>query len=229
MKKNIDKIYVDKGLKRYFMNIYQYIGVNLALAGAVAFAIASNSTLFSLIFGSPLMFVVMFAPVGIVLYMNAGFHSFSTNKLQSLFWLYGASIGASLSSIFIIYSMESIFRCFFMASAVFIGASIYGRITSNDLSSIRSTLIIALWGVFFTSLFNMLMQSSAIQYIISILMIVLFSGFIAYDMQQLLGIYFTRQSEEMIEKVSIMGALHLFISMINIFVAMLNLYGDRRK
>jgi FtsH-binding integral membrane protein len=135
MQKNIEKIYVDQGLRKYFMNIYQYIGVNLALAGAVAFAISSNATLFNLIVGTPLFFVVMFAPIGIVLYMNSGINSFSINKLQGLFWLYGASVGASLSSIFVVYSMENIFRCFFMASAVFLSASIYGRVTSKDLSS----------------------------------------------------------------------------------------------
>jgi FtsH-binding integral membrane protein len=138
-------------------------------------------------------------------------------------------VGASLSSIFVVYSMENIFRCFFMASAVFLSASIYGRVTSKDLSSMRSTLIVAMWGVLFTSLFNMFMRSSGMQYIISILIIGIFSGFIAYDMQQLLGMYFRRESEEVVEKISIMGALHLFISIINIFVALLYLFDNRRK
>jgi len=225
----MERIYVDKGLKSYFMNIYQYIAVNLALAGAVAFAVASNMTMFNLIVGTPLFYVVLFAPLGIVWYMGSNLQRISVARAQGLYWAYGASIGASISSIFIVYSMESIVRCFFMAAGVFMSAAIYGRFTSRDLSSMRSTLMIALFGIIGVSFVNMFMNSSSLQYLLSVAIVVVFTGYIAYDMQQLLAIYFTRQSDNDVEKISIMGALHLFIAMINIFLALLQLFGDRRR
>lgn len=225
----MDKVYVDKGVKTYFMNIYQYIGINLLLSGGVAFATASSSTLFNLIVGTPLYFVILFAPLIIGWYMGSNMQKLSVSKMQTLYWLYGASIGASLSSIFIVYSMDSIVRCFFMAAGVFLSAAVYGRFTSRDLSSMRSTLMIGLMGIFAVSIINLFMNSSMVQYWISIAIVVIFTGYIAYDMQQLLAIYFTRQSEETVEKISIMGALHLFIAMINIFLALLNLFGDRKR
>ena len=225
----MEKVYVDKGLRTYFMNIYQYIATNLALAGAIAFAIASSATMFNLIVTTPLFYVVLFAPLGIVWYMGSNIHHISVNKAQTLYWLYGASIGASLSSIFIVYSMDSIVRCFFMAAAVFMAAAMYGRFTSKDLSSMRSTLMVALFGIIGVSIVNMFLHSSGLQYLLSIAIVIIFSAYIAYDMQQLLAIYFTRQSDEMSEKASIMGALHLFISMLNIFLALLHLFGNRRK
>lgn len=225
----MERVYVDKGLKSYFMNIYQYIAVNLALAGAVAFAVASNVTMFNLIVGTPLFYVVLFAPLAIVWYMGSNLQRISVARAQGLYWAYGASVGASISSIFMVYSMESIVRCFFMAAGVFMAAAIYGRFTSRDLSSMRSTLMIALFGIIGVSFVNMFMNSSSLQYLLSIAIVVVFSGYIAYDMQQLLAIYFTRQSDNDVEKISIMGALHLFIAMINIFLALLQLFGDRRR
>jgi len=225
----MEKVYVDKGLKTYFMNIYQYIGVNLALAGAVAFAVASNATMFNLIVGTPLRYVVLFAPLGIVWYMGSNLERLSVTKVQMFYWIYGASIGASLISIFIVYSMDSIVRCFFMAASIFMVAALYGRFTSRDLSSMRSTLTIGLFGILGVSLLNMFMHSSSLQYLLSIAIVVVFTGYIAYDMQQLLAIYFTRHSQDMIEKISIMGALHVFIAMINIFIALLQLFGGRRR
>ncbi len=225
----MEKVYVDKGLRTYFTNIYQYIATNLALAGAVAFAVASSSTMFNLIVATPLRYVVFLAPLFIVIYMGSKVESISAGKMQMLYWIYGASIGASLSSIFIVYSMDSIVRCFFMAAGVFMVAALYGRTTSKDLSSMRSTLMIALFGIIGVSLVNMFLHSSSLQYLLSIVIVVVFSGYIAYDMQQLLSIYFTRQSDEMIEKISITGALHLFIAIVNIFIALLQLFGRRRS
>lgn len=225
----MDKVYVDKGVKAYFMNIYQYLGINLLLAGGVSYAIASSATLMNLIFGSPLYYVLLFAPLGIAFYLSSRLNQLSIQKIQVLYWLYGATIGASLSIIFVAYSMDSIFRCFFMAAGIFIAAALYGRFTSKDLSSVRSVLMVGLFGVIGVSIVNLFMQSSAMQYFISIATILVFTGFIAYNMQQLLAIYFTRQSEEAIEKISIIGALQLFISVINIFLALLQLFGDRRR
>jgi len=103
-------VYVDKGLRAYFVNIYQYIGLNLALSGAVAFFVSTNATLFHIIVGSPLFYVVMFAPIGIAWYMGSRMNEMSVGRMQVLFWIYGALIGASLSTIFVVYTSESIFK-----------------------------------------------------------------------------------------------------------------------
>jgi len=222
-------VYVDKGLRAYFVNIYQYIGLNLALSGAVAFFVSTNATLFHIIVGSPLFYVVMFAPIGIAWYMGSRMNEMSVGRMQVLFWIYGALIGASLSTIFVVYTSESIFKCFFMAAAIFCAASIYGKVTSRDLSSLSSTLMIAVMGIFAVSIVNFFMHSDFLQYLLSWAVIAVFSAYIAFDMQQLMAIYFTKQSSEAIEKISIMGALHLFIAVINIFIALLQLFGDRKR
>lgn len=222
-------VYVDKGLRSYFVNIYQYIGLNLALSGAVAFFISTNEMLFNAIVRSPLFYVVMFAPMGIAWYMGSRMNQISVGKMQMLFWIYGATIGASLSMIFAIYTSESIFKCFFMAAGIFCAAAIYGKATSRDLSSLSSTLMVAIMGIFAVSILNFFMHSSFLQYLISWAVILVFTMYIAFDMQQLLAIYFTKQSSQALEKISIMGALHLFIAVINIFLALLQLFGDRKR
>lgn len=222
-------VYVDGGLKSYFVNIYQYVGVNLAVAGAVAFFISSQAFLFNLIMSTPLFYVVMFAPLGIAWHMNSNLSRLPSSSLQMWYWAYGAAIGASLSSIFVVYTSESIVKCFFIAAAVFLIAAVYGKMTSRDLSSMRATLMIALFGVIGVSLINFFMHNAFLHYVLSAAIVVIFAGYIAYDMQQLLAIYFTRQSNEMIEKISIMGALHLFISLINIFVSLLSLMGEKKR
>lgn len=223
-----EHIYVDRGLKSYFLNIYQYVALNLVLAGAVGFYIASNRQLFDLIIASPLFFIIALAPIGISWYMGAKINEISISHARILYWIYGATIGASLSTVFLAFSTASIFKCFFISAAIFGAAALFGRLTSTDLSSMRSTLMIGLFGIIIVSLINMFLGNSLIEYLVSWAIIAVFSGLIAFEMQQLLAIYFTRNSDEMIEKISIIGALNLFISFINIFVAVLRLFGERR-
>lgn len=221
-------IFVDKGLKSFFMNIYQYVGANLLLSGAVSFFIASNAWLFNLIVGTPLFYVVAFAPVLLSLYVQSNLEKLSISSVRFFYWLYGACIGASISVIFIIYTAHSIFSCFLMAGAIFIAAAVYGRFTSTDLSSLRSVLMIGVIGILVSMLVNFFLHSSLLQYLLSVAIVIVFSGFIAFDMQRLLSIYYSKQSNEMIEKISIIGALHLFISFINIFLALLDLFGSKK-
>lgn len=222
------KVYIDSGLKAYFLNIYQYVGLNLLLSGAVSYFVYSNGALFNFIMGTPFFYVVMFAPLLISLYIGNNLENLDVSTVQMFYWLYGVCIGASLSSIFIIYSYQSIFQCFLIAGAVFISAAVYGKLTKTDLSSMGSVLMIGLFGIIIASFFNFFMQSSFLQYIISFAVIGIFTGFIAFDMQNLTALYFTRQSRDMIEKISIIAALQLFLSFVNIFIALLQLFGDRR-
>lgn len=223
-----ENFYVDKGLKRYFLNIYQYVALNLALCGAVGFYVSSSPWLMRAIFGSPLFFIVIFAPIGIAMYLQSRIDSMSASQAQAIYWLFGAVEGVSLSLIFEVYTGSSIFRCFFLAAAVFGAAALYGRSTSRDLSSIRSAVSVGILGLLVVSILNMFMQSSGLQYIVSWLFVGVFSANIAINMQDLLNIYYSRESEENIEKISILGSLSLFISFINIFISLLRLFGERK-
>lgn len=224
-----ERIHADRGLRDFFINIYQYVGLNLILSGAVAMFVASNAVLFNLIMNTPLFFVVVFAPVLVGMYVTSNLDSLSTGAVQLFYWMYGVSIGASLSSIFMVYTSESVVRCFLMAGVIFVSAAIYGKFTSKDLSSMGSVLMIGLIGLIVVSLINFFMCSAFVQYLLSWATIGIFTGFIAFDMQRLQSIYYSRPSGEMIEKISIFGALQLYISFVNIFIALLSLFGDRRR
>jgi len=221
-------VYVDKGLKAYFSNIYQYLGLNLLLAGATSFFVLSEPRVFRMFFGTPLFYVLMFAPLGIVMYLGRSIERISFSKAQGFFWAYGIIQGALMSGFLSMYTFESVVRCFMISAAVFLSAAVYGRYTSKDLSSMRSILNIGIFGVIIASLVNIFMGSSLVQHMISWAVIGIFTALVASDMQQLLAIYFTRQSKDNFEKIAVMGALSLFISFINIFISILQLFGDRK-
>ncbi len=224
-----EKVYVDHGLKAYFLNIYQYLGLNLLLSGAVSYFVYSNAFLFNFVVGTPFFYVLMFAPFFLSLYLSRNLQTLEVSTVQGLYWLYGVCIGAFLSVIFIIYSYESIFNCFFAAGAIFISAALYGKFTKKDLSSLSSVFQVAIFGILTVMLFNFFIQSSMLQHIISIAVILVFTALIAYDMQALTALYYARESDEMMEKISIIGALQLFISFINIFLSLLELFGNKKN
>jgi FtsH-binding integral membrane protein len=222
-------VYIDRGLKSYFFSIYQYVALNLLLSGATAFYTFSNPKFFNAIFSGGLFYVILFAPFAIALYLGTALQHISLGRAQFCYWAFGVVQGILMSSVFALYTFDSVARCFFISAAVFGAAAFYGRYTSRDLSSMRSVFMIGLFGIIASSLINLFIGSSALQYLISWGVLVIFTGLVAFDMQRLLAIYFTRQSDEAIEKIAIIGALNLFISFINIFMSVLRLFGDRRN
>ena len=220
----------DSGLRAYMVAVYKHMSIALIITALISLFTASSPAMMQMIFGTPLSWVVMFAPVGISIYMGVRFQSLTVSGARSLLYVYAASIGLSLSYIFMLYTGESIARTFFITASTFGGMSIYGYTTKKDLTSIGSFLMMGVLGVVLASLINIFMQSSALSFAISILSVILFTGLTAYDTQRIKDLYFeVSGSGETEDKMAIYGSLALYMDFINLFIALLRLFGDRRS
>jgi hypothetical protein len=219
----------DMGLRDYMIAVYRYMALALLLTGLVAFTVSQSTTAMNAIFGSPLLWVVALAPVGIAFYMGAAFNRMSVAQAQTLFWVYSATIGLSLASIFMMYTGESIARVFFITASVFGAMSLYGYTTKKDLTGFGSFLIMGLIGVIIASLVNLFLKSSAMDFVVSLIALFIFIGLTAYDTQKIKHSYYQfAGSGDTAAKVAIFGALSLYMDFINIFVYLLRFMGDRR-
>lgn len=229
----------DQGLRAYMLKVYNYMALALLLTGAAAFATLSFEPLKSLMFnitpqGQLLGYtgfglLISFAPLAIVLYFFMGFGKMTLSTSQTLFWVYAAVTGMSLSSLALIYTGESITRTFFVCSSVFGGMSLYGYSTKRDLTSIGSFLIMGLIGLIMTSLVNMFLQSPAIYFATSLIGVAIFMGLIAWDTQKIKQMYYMAGNDEMGQKMSIMAAFSLYLDFINLFLYLLRFLGNRRN
>ncbi|PCH82215.1 MAG: hypothetical protein COB90_02105 [Hyphomicrobiales bacterium] len=226
---------IDQGLRTYMLSVYNYMAVGLAITGFVALAtfqlsFGANGVPTSLgqaLYGSPLKWVVMLAPLGMVFFLSARIHKMSVGTAQMTFWVFASLMGLSLSSIFMIYTGQSITRVFFITAATFGGLSLYGYTTKKDLSGMGSFLMMGLIGIIIASLVNLFLQSSAMQFIISVIGVLVFAGLTAYDTQQIKEMYFAGDSQESMGRKAIMGALRLYLDFINMFLMLLSLFGNR--
>ncbi len=225
---DIGGVAVDQGLRSYMLGIYNYMALGVALTGLVAFFTAQSPVLLNAIYGTPLQWVVMLAPLAFILVMSFGMNRLSATGLQALFWTFAAVMGLSLASIFIIYTGSSIARIFFITAAAFAGLSLFGYTTKRDLSPIGSFLIMGLIGIIIGFVVNIFLQSSAFDFALSVIGVLVFAGLTAWDTQRLKNTYFeVAGHSEMMAKVSIMGALSLYLNFINMFLMLLNLLGNR--
>jgi len=221
---------IDEGLRAYMLSIYNYMGLGLAITGLVAFIVASTPALYQPIFGTPLKWVVMLAPLGFVFALSAGIQRFSVSTAQILFWVYAGVMGLSLASIFLVFTGESIARTFFITAAAFGALSLYGYTTKRDLSAFGSFLVMGLFGLVIAMLVNLFLQSSALQFVVSVLGVFIFSGLTAWDTQQLKNLYFDVQDDATATaKTAIMGALKLYLDFINLFIFLLHFLGQARE
>jgi uncharacterized protein len=172
--------------------------------------------------------VVMLAPLGVVFYMSFGIKKMSAGKAQTTFWLFAALMGASLSSIFLIYTGASITRVFFITAGTFGAMSIYGYTTKKDLTKLGSFLMMGLFGIIIASVVNIFMKSTMMYYVISIIGVLVFVGLTAYDTQKIKNMYLASDSSEIMGKKAVMGALTLYLDFINLFIMLLRLFGQRR-
>ncbi len=223
----VDRAVIDEGLRAYMLRVYNYMASGLALTGGVAYFVASTPTLFNAIFGSGLVWVVMFAPLGLVLVMSARMHKMSVGGAQATFWLFATLMGLSLAFIFIIYTQTSIARVFFITAGVFGAMSLYGYTTKRDLTGWRSFLFMGLIGVIIASVVNIFLASSALQFAISVIGVLVFVGLTAYDTQKIKEMYVESDGSAVASKKAIMGALRLYLDFINLFIMMLHLFGNR--
>ncbi len=217
----------DAGLRAYMLRVYNYMTIGLALTGGVALAASQSKTLMSAIFGSPLMWVVFLAPLGLVFFLSARIHKMSFAAAQTTFWIYAALVGLSLSSIFLIYTGVSIAKVFFMTAAMFGAMSLYGYTTKRDLSKWGSFLFMGLIGIIIAMVVNIFLKSPALHFAISGIGVLIFVGLTAFDTQRIKSMYDEMDGSETAGKKAIMGALMLYLDFLNMFIFMLSMFGDR--
>jgi FtsH-binding integral membrane protein len=222
---------VDEGLRSFMLSVYNYMGLGLAITGLVALAVASTPALYVPIFTTPLKWVVMLAPLGFVFFLSARIGTMSASAAQITFWLFAAVMGISMASIFLVFTGESIARVFFVTAATFGAASLYGYTAKRDLTSMGSFLFMGLIGIVIASLVNLFIGSTALQFAISVIGVLVFTGLTAWDSQRLkseyLGSY--QFGGELAAKGAIMGALSLYLNFINLFMMLLQLMGNQRN
>jgi uncharacterized protein len=206
---------IDTGLRSYMLGVYNYMTAGVAITGLVAY------------FVSGLVWVVMLAPLAFVLVLNFGLHKLSASSTQMLFWAFAAVMGLSLASIFVTYTDASIARVFFISAAAFAGLSLYGYTTKRDLTGFGSFLVMGLIGIIIASIVNIFLASSAMDFVISVIGVLVFAGLTAYDTQRIKSMYYEGDSSDTMTKKSVMGALSLYLDFINLFMMLLRLFGNR--
>jgi FtsH-binding integral membrane protein len=231
---------IDQGLRAYMLKVYNYMASGVLLTGLIALAffkmavVSEGGQIIGLtnfgntIYGSGLKWVIMLAPLAVVFYMSFGIAKMSAAKAQTTFWVFAALMGASLSSIFLIYTGASITRVFFITAGTFGAMSIYGYTTKKDLTKLGSFLMMGLFGIIIASIVNIFMKSSMMYFVISIIGVLVFVGLTAYDTQKIKNMYMASDSGELIGKKAVMGALTLYLDFINLFIMLLRLFGQRR-
>ena len=219
---------IDVGLRDYMLRVYNYMASGLALTGIVAFVFAQYLFTHPELAHSPLMFVIMLAPLGLVMLMSFGVQRMQVSTLQMVFWLYSGLMGLSLASVFLVFTGASIARVFFITAGTFAAMSLYGYTTRRDLTQFGSFLFMGLIGIIIASLVNMFIGSTAIQFAVSVIGVLVFTGLTAYDTQQIKEMYYQGDGSEIAGKKAIMGALRLYLDFINLFMMLMQLLGTRR-
>ncbi len=221
-------------VKEFFTGVYTYMFMALVVSGVVSWYLASSGLFMKWFINmetgsvSPLFYVVAFSPLALVFLIQAKYKSFSLGALVGLFILYSTLIGASLSSIFFVYSMGDIAITFFVTAGAFGAMAILGYTTSVDLSKMGSLLYMAFIGIFIAAIVNMFMNSEWLAYLISIIGVFVFTGLTAWEMQRLKAVATDSSiSSEDKAKASLMGGLTLYILFINLFISLLHLLGGR--
>lgn len=222
---------IDEGLRAYMLKVYNLMALGLAITGVAAYGTyalaASNPAFAQLIYASPLKWVVMLAPLAFVFFFSFRIHAISAATAQTLFWTFCAVMGLSLASVFLVFTGMSIARTFFITATMFGATSLYGYVTKRDLSRMGSFLMMGLFGVIIASIVNIFLGSSALQFAISVIGIVVFVGLTAYDTQNIKEQYSENYDQESNQKLAVFGALSLYLNFVNIFQLLLNFTGER--
>lgn len=217
----------DQGLRTYMIGVYQFMALGVALSGALALVLSMQPAIMQMIWATPLKWVVIFAPVAVGLYTQVRIHSLSPGAAQALFWLYAALVGASLSIVFAVFTDASVARVFLITAVAFGALTLYGYTTKRNLSAWGSFLFIGMIGVLIAGLVNIFLQSSALNFAVSAIGVLVFAGLTAYDTQQIKAMYYQAADETTASRYAVLGALWLYISFVAMFQFLLSLIGDR--
>jgi FtsH-binding integral membrane protein len=218
---------IDAGLRQYMVRVYSYMAAGLAISGLVAY-LAATTGFYQQIAGTPLIWIVMLAPLGMVLLLGFGINRMSIGGAFVAFWIFAALLGLSLAGIFLVFTGASIARVFFISAATFAAMSLYGYTTGRDLSRFGAFLFMGLIGIVIAGLVNIFVGSNALQFAISVIGVIVFTGLTAYDTQRIKQVYLTSDPADMTTKKAILGALTLYLDFINLFIMLLQLTGQRR-
>jgi len=233
---------LDQGLRSYMLRVYNWMASGLVLTGLVAFGI-SHSGLMNAFYPlvqtadgsfirepSILAYISIFAPLAFVMVLSFGVNKLSTTAAQALFWAFCAVMGASLTNIFLVYTQMSITEVFFITAGTFAGISLYGYTTKRDLTSMGSFMMMGLIGIIIAMLVNMFLHSAAIAFAVSVLGVLIFVGLTAYDTQRIKASYLQfggAYGPDMAGKRSVYDALQLYLNFINLFMFLLQMFGQR--
>jgi FtsH-binding integral membrane protein len=217
---------VDAGLRAYMLRVYNYMAAGVGLTGLVAMLTYQFTG--PALLQSPLMWVFMLAPLGLVFFISARINTLSAEAARRLFFIYAASVGLSLSTIFHIYTSSSITRVFFISAATFGALSIWGYTTRRDLSGFGTFLVMGVIGIVIASVVNIFLRSTGLDWMISIIGVGVFAGLTAYDTQRIKGMYDPADDATSAGRKAVLGALSLYLDFINLFMMMLRLAGNRR-
>ena len=238
--KTVDQAAIDEGLRAYMLKVYNYMTTGLVLTGFIAYFFGKASVeayvpggviltpVGNILFNSGLSFVIMLAPLGFVFYLSARINKMSASSAQITFWLFASIMGLSLASIFVQFTHSSIARVFFITACTFGAMSLYGYTTKRDLTKLGGFLFMGLIGVIIASIVNIFFQSGMMSFVISVIGVLVFVGLTAYDTQNIKNMYYGGDSEEIGSKKALMGALKLYLDFINLFILLLQLFGQRR-
>ncbi len=232
---------IDAGLRAYMIRVYNYMAIGVALTGVVAWMtfnaavvqgpagnITGLTSFGQTLFGGPMMWVVMLAPLGLVFFLSFRIQKLQAGTARLLFFVYAGLVGLSLATIFMVYTHTSVTRVFFISAASFGALSLYGYTTQRSLSGMGSFLIMGLFGLVIASIVNIFLQSSGMSFVISAVGVLIFAGLTAYDTQNIKEMYDGSDDAEVGGRKAVMGALTLYLDFINLFMMLLRLLGDRR-
>ena len=214
------RVAYDEGLRNFMINMYNHTAAGLGVSGVTAWLTYSTGALYAM--GS-LMWLFMLAPLGMIIYYSFAGQNWSIGKLTNFYYIFVTVMGVSLSTIFAVYTAYSIVQVFFVTAATFAAASLYGYTTKKDLTSFGSFLIVGLIGIIIASVVNIFLQSSGMQFAISIIGVLIFTGLTAWDTQNAKTMYLQYQDSSM----GIRFALSLYLNFINLFQMLLYLMGNR--
>jgi len=225
-------VMIDEGLRAYMLKVYNLMAMGVAITGIAAYAFSawalSSPAVAQAIYGSPLKWVIMLAPLGMVFFLSFRIHTMTPANAQIAFWVYAGLMGLSLSSIFLVYTGASITQTFFVTAAAFGALSLYGYTTKRSLSAMGSFMVMGLFGLIIAMLVNIFLQSSALDFAISAIGVLIFAGLTAWDTQKIKEMYFEADDVDTAGRKAVMGALTLYLDFINLFMFLLRFMGDRR-
>lgn len=217
---------IDEGLRIYMSKVYGYMSIGLLITAITAF-IGAASGIYVALAQTPMIWLVALAPIGMVLYLSVRLHKMSAASAKTTFYIYSGLMGLSLSYVLLVFTGVSVVRTFLITAASFGALSLYGYTTKRDLSALGSFLFMGLVGIIIAMVVNFFMQSPALHFAISVLGVLIFAGLTAYDTQDIKRMYYGGDTREIAEKKAIYGALRLYLDFVNMFIMLMQFFGNR--